>query len=261
MYLPGVDTHAGYGPIDADKLKAFGIRHLWAKCTEGDQGGGKYVDQQFARTVAECKRVGIPVGAYHFCFPLSGGTVDRGANAVGDTPEEQLEYFWANSKGLGSQPGELSPAIDAEWPAPQDASKWGITRASINEWLKRFCELVAERWGRNPLIYTYPAWWKWLSEGADTSWASEYLVWWADYDHPGPGVPTGTPSHWHWQKTWENWAGWQYSADGSPTKVPGLNSVPVDRGCIRNERILDVLMGVDILPPDFPIVHPAVPVE
>ena len=127
----GLDLHAGYGVIDFDKVAASGVRFAWAKCTEGNQGGGKFVDPQFKRNVAECKRVGIAVGAYHFAFPLP----EDGKNKF-RSPKEQAEIAFRNSGGLGSQPGDLSPALDLEWPPPNEWKKWGVTAKDIADWGK-----------------------------------------------------------------------------------------------------------------------------
>lgn len=241
----GLDLHAGYGVIDFDKLAASGVRFAICKATQGNEGGGKYLDAQFNRNVAECRRVGIAVGAYHFPYPLP----EDGKNKF-RSPEEQAQIAFNMTGGLGSQPGDLSHAVDAEWPPPEEWAKWGCTAPQISEWLRRYCVKATELFGRPPLIYTYPNYWKHLSSLADTSWASEYDLWFANYSHPGEGhpAPGKNPPLLSWvSKTWTDWAVWQYSADGSTVKVPGIVAKAVDRNVIKDEPTLARLQGLEYI--------------
>lgn len=239
--IPGLDVHAGYGTIDWDRVASAGYRFAWAKCSEGNQGNGKFVDPQFARNVAECKRVGILVGAYHFAFPLPSDGKNKFRSA-----KEQAQIAFERSGGLGSEPGDLCHALDAEWPPTNEWSKWGCTAQQISDWLREYCEEATLLWGRPPIIYTYPAWWKTLSANADTSWASAYYLWFANYEWPGEGTP---PDGWEpplmsWvASTWSDWAVCQHSADGSPVKVPGIVAKYVDRNVCKDETTLSQLCG------------------
>lgn len=250
--IPGIDTHAGYGVVDWQKVRDAGYRFAYLKCTEGNQGSGKFVDPQFSRGVAECKRLGLAVGAYHFAFPLP----DDGKNKL-RSPEEQAEIAFRNSQGLGSQVGELAHAVDAEWPDPASWAKWGCTGVQINDWFKRYCEASSALFGRQPIIYTYPSWWRHLSSLADTSWASAYDLWFANYAWTKEGHP---PAGWSppllgWvNKTWSTWSICQHSADGSPVKVPGVNAAAVDRNVIKDEATFRALLGYRDAPFDFEIV-------
>lgn len=240
----GLDVHAGYGVIDWDRVAAAGYRFVWCKCSEGDQGMGKYIDAQYKRNVAEATRVGLAVGAYHFAFPLPS----VGPNAPGNSPAEQVEYAYKNSAGLGSKPGDLSHAVDAEWPPTNEFAKWNCTPAQVSAWFKEYCELATVKFGRKPIIYTYPAWWKFLSENADTSWASEYDLWYANYSHPNAAPTSGNPPLLSWvKKTWTDWAAWQHSADGSTVKVPGIVAKAVDRNVIKDEPTLARLQGLEYI--------------
>lgn len=258
----GIDVHAGYGAIDWQRARdEGGVRFAWLKCTEGNEPG---IDAQFARSHAECARLGIPHGAYHVAYPLRDDPAHPGRS-----PLAQVERAFAACGGLGSAPGELAHMIDVEWPAPEDAAHWGCSRPQISAWLREYCQLAADRWGRKPVIYTYPAWWAWLAASADVSWASEYLLWWADYGWPHDGPPPSdwTPPHFSWAAgTWSDWAVCQFSARGSLARVPGVNACPIDRDCIRTEAMLLRLRGLPEDIHDRPtepslIVHPSVPLD
>lgn len=233
--IQGVDVWHGYGTIDWKRARAEGgVRFCWAKCTQGNDP--ERDDRSFARHVAGCKEAGVYVGAYHYCYALPDDPEHPGRS-----PEEEIDRFFARSGGLGRGRGELPPMLDAEHPAPERASEFGCTRPQMSAWLRRAAERVVALWGRRPVIYTYPAWWRWLAQGANVSWAREYELVFADYGWPGPGTP---PDGWQaphigWVKgTWADFTVCQYSADGSPARIPGIPACPIDRDCIRDEATL-----------------------
>ncbi len=241
--IQGVDVHAGYQKIDW-AITAKHVRFCYAKCTTGNSPG---VDGQFENNVEGCRANGVPVGSYHYAFCLPPHP-----DHPGRSPEEEADRHWAAAQGVGAVAGDLPPMVDAEHPAPKDFDdypgnterKFGCTRPQVSAWLKAHCEHHTKLWGRKPTIYTYGDYWRWLLSGADMSWASEYEVVFADdYDkYKGPGTPADgvNPSHWSWvSKTWSTWAMWQYSADGSPTRIPGINACPIDRDCMRDDGTLD----------------------
>lgn len=231
--IQGVDVHDGYGKINW-AVACADVAFCWARCTVGNEPAKD--DHQFAANVAGCKQHGVAVGAYHFAYLLPADDAHPGRS-----PEDQIDRFFAVSGGLGSQRGELAPVIDAEWPAPQDAAGWECTRLQISDSLRRACEHATLRFGRAPIVYTYPDWWRWLAAGADVSWASAYELWFADYAHSGPGTPPDgwQPPHLPWvASTWTDWAVCQYSAEGSTERIPGIAACPIDRDCIRDAATL-----------------------
>jgi GH25 family lysozyme M1 (1,4-beta-N-acetylmuramidase) len=271
--IQGADVHAGYGKIAWEKAAAV-LRFVYVKCTTGNSPG---VDAQFAANVSGAIAHDVAVGGYHFSYPLPDDAAHPGRS-----PEEQAERAFRDSRGLGSREGELPHAIDAEWPPPQECDDyvgrdkvdkgWKCTRPQMSEWFRRYCVHATKLWGRKPIIYTYPAWWRWLAEGADVSWAREYEVWFADYAHPGPGTPPDgwVAPHMPWVAgTWDDFTICQYSAEGSGERIPGIAACPVDRDCIRDEETLRRLTSHGVsasvepgqLLPDAETVHPRVPLE
>lgn len=258
--LSGVDTHAGYGRINWKLVADSGVRFMWNKSAEGNEPTKD--DQTWVRNCNEAAKQGIAAGVYFFPYPLPYG---EGLPA-GRHPLEQADRFHRRVGGFGSRVGELSPVIDAEWPPPVGSGgkkgwrEWGCTAGQISAWLREHCEAVALLFGRLPVIYTYPWWWAELSKGADVSWACRYPLWMAAYTHPGPGIPADgkrppVPA------PWQQWAAWQYSAEGSAERVPGIPACPVDRDVMRDEATLERLTGRTIpedapTVPSFEIVHP-----
>ena len=258
----GVDVHAGYQMIDWERVAKAGVRFAIVKCTLGNEPAGD--DRLFARNVAGAKAAGILVGAYHFAFPLpSGSLLPRGRS-----PKEQAERFFTVSKGLGANVGELPPALDFEWPARWDKTKfvdannngvldageklvdqwarWGISAASISEWGLECLEHLKRLWGRVPMIYEYPHFREMLGEyGKGAVW-TRYPLWIATYPEsarattlPPPGAKPILNA------PWSDWAIWQFSADGSPMRIDGIPVSPIDRNVIRDEATLRRLAMLD----------------
>lgn len=263
----GVDVHAGYGRIDWPAVASSGMRFCYVKCSEGNEPAR--TDRRFAENVAGCRDTGIYVGAYHFAYPLPPGKPGR-------SPEEQARAAYAACGGLGTQPGELPPVVDAEWPAIGDWGKWGCTAAQIAEWLHTYCVEAERLWRRRPVIYTYPFWWRTLSASASVAWAREYPLWIASYKDITEWQPRPETAP-HSVQPWDgDWTFWQFSADKSPVQVPGIQAAAVDRNVFRGDLDgLRRLAGIDPeavtvrelpsrRPPsveDFAIVHPDVPVR
>lgn len=229
--IPGVDVFSGYGSIDWARVRAAGYRFAFIKCTEGNEP--RRNDIRFAENVRNARDAGLYVSAYHFPYPLREDPTHPGR-----TPAEQAQLFWSVSGGLGRAPGELPPVVDAEWPAVEDWGKWGVTAATISGWLRDFCEHVTVLWGRRPIIYTYPFFWRILAASTDVSWAAEYLLWIANYTHSGEGIPPPSKQP-IIPAPWTEWTFWQFSADGSPVRVPGIPACPIDRDVFAGD--LDAL--------------------
>ncbi len=255
--IPGVDVHAGYGRISWPLVAASGVRFAYMKCSQGNERPG--IDATYRRNVEQASANGIHVGAYHYayCLPPHPDHPWR-------SPREEAQFAFESCKGLGGQRGELSPVVDAEHPSPEDWPKWGCSADQISEWLHEYCETATILWGRLPVIYTYPWWWRSLS-AADVSWAAPYHLWMATYSHKGDGLPPKGTSP-TVPAPWRNWSVWQFSADGSSVRVPGIPACPVDRDCIRDEETLAALTDMtvpdpaaDTVPDLDVIVHPSVP--
>lgn len=250
----GVDVYSGYGAIDWIKARDEGdVKFAFLKCTEGNEPARD--DSRFAENLVGCQKAGIYAGAYHFPYPLPSGP----SLPAGRSPREQAVRAHKTSGGLGMVAGELPHVVDAEWPEVGDWGKWGVTAASLSEWLREYCEHASELWGRPPIIYTYPFWWRALASAADVSWAAKYPLWIANYMHLGAGTPPDVlrpfvPS------PWDDWLFWQFSAKGSMERVPGIGACPVDRDVFRGS--MAALRRLAMVEPDgdtwpsFPIVHP-----
>ncbi len=192
--IKGLDASSVQGPLPIQALHDAGCRFLIHKCKQGNDGK----DPFFERNISAARALGWKVGAYHFLYPLPH--LD---------PAAQAEGFFAASP-LGSESGDIPPALDLEWPDPDAGfAKWGCTPAQVSEWSRKCAERVTELYGRKPLIYTYPYFMAKL-RGADVAWLADYPLWIASYGGPKPTIPA----------PWTDWKVWQYDGNAGE-RMPG----------------------------------------
>lgn len=253
-HIHGIDVSSVQGNIQWPLVALHGIRFAWIKCGQGNDGA----DPMFARNVAGCRQTGIYPGAYWFCYNLPSRK-----DGDGRSPREEAERFFRLSGGLGRMPGELPPAIDCEWPEVGDWGKWGCTAQQISDWHREFACHVTQLWGRVPILYTYPFFWRSVSAAADVGWAAQYPLWIANYMHiekkePPSGAAPIIP------RPWWDWNVWQWSANKG-LRIPGILT-DIDRN-VFNGSVDDLrrFCGVDpdeITRPEgvnaasYPTIHP-----
>jgi lysozyme len=242
--IVGVDVWHGYGRIEWVRARAAGVRFAIAKCTQGNDGK----DPRFDEYVSGARDAGVHVGAYLFAYPLPSGD----GKPAGRSPEDQARRLYSDCGGLGKANGELPPALDLEWPARWDRryvdaagnlvdrwQHWGVTAESIARWGLACLAEMERLWGRVPLLYTYPDFWRQLGRYGKVPEWKRYPLWMASYAPigrqqwaPAPDEKPTIPA------PWEDWALWQFSADGSPVAVPGIPAVPLDRNVMKDEGTL-----------------------
>lgn len=157
--------------------------------------GNGYFDKWFARNRDEARRVGLPVGFYHFCYPQY------------NTAEAEAAWFCKAVYDL--RPGEVL-ALDFE--ADLDKNK-PYTENPV-PWCKAFLDYVSAHFnGIKPLIYLNQSHMKW-------DWSpvvnAGYGLWLASYNPDGQG----------------NTGKWPFMAmqqTSSSQKVPGITDNVVDR--------------------------------
>jgi lysozyme len=131
---------------------------------------------------------GVARGAYHYAD-------------VRQSPEAQAAFYAAMVLGING-PGDLPPVLDLE-------DSKGLPAAQVIDWTHRYLNTVQALTGRQPIIYTYPNFWR--TQMANTTEFNHYPLWIADYNGqsaPGP-LPGG----------WSNWTFWQYTSTG---RIPGI---------------------------------------
>lgn len=77
--MTGIDVSQHNGNIDWGKVKASGkVDFAILRCGFGREHI-RQIDRTFERNYAECKRVGLPVGVYHYSYALSPEDAEKEA--------------------------------------------------------------------------------------------------------------------------------------------------------------------------------------
>ena len=201
----GLDVSHHSGEVDWPQVaKETAHAFVYVKATEGIDD----VDPAFDDHWESLGRLNIPRGAYHFYV-------------TEDDPEAQAEFFLSR---YTPSPGDLAPVVDIELLGHG-------TTGDLRPGLRRFLDLVFERVGVRPVIYTSTRFW---SAHFDDSF-SDHPLWIAEYEVDAPTLPTG----------WSSWTFWQYEDDGA---VPGVEK-DADRSRVHPEVYLDTLRIPDASAP------------
>ncbi|MFC9515588.1 glycoside hydrolase family 25 protein [Nocardiaceae bacterium NPDC056970] len=186
----GVDVaswqHPNGAPINWGAVRGAGYEFGLVKATEGLF----YTNPYFAQDSIAMRIAGVARGAYHYADPSA-------------SPEAQAAFFAANALAV-NQIGGLPPVLDLE-------STGGLAAPQLIDWTHRYLNAVQALTGRQPIIYTYPNFWR--TAMANTTEFSNYPLWIADYN--GGNYPGALPGG------WKNWAFWQYTDSG---RIPGVNA-------------------------------------
>jgi GH25 family lysozyme M1 (1,4-beta-N-acetylmuramidase) len=186
-----IDVSRWNGNINWDLFRDRGVELAFIRASSGPgspvRGSGP--DTLFDRNVAECNRVGVIWGPYHFLYP--------GAVA------EQVALFSAQYERLGGTAG-LPPVLDVEL----SSLTVDQVKEFVDGWSARFPE-------QRLMIYTNMATWNMLRNPA---WSAELDLWVAhwtsakQYIEPSPGRRPAVP------KPWTQWSFWQWTSHG---QIPG----------------------------------------
>ena len=188
-----MDVSRYQGVIDWDAVKASGkvdgvmLKTVSTNRKLSNRADGLYIDPQFERNYAECKRLGLPVGVYYYTYAVSRAGADA-----------ELALL---RQALTGKVLDLPVVVDVEDNKLHSLGKQALT------------DLVAyelgeiQSWGVYAMLYTY------LSFAASRLYMGgaalkPYDVWLAAYrkDKPAAAYPYGM---------------WQYTDKGS---VPGVGT-------------------------------------
>lgn len=224
-----IDVARYQGNIDWDKVKASGIEGALLKTvsTNNREFGGLYIDPYFERNYAECKRVGIPVGAYYYTYAQDLGYAQK-----------ELALF---KKAVEGKQFELPLIVDVE-----DNTLKPLSADALTD-LVEYAVKEIESWGCYAMVYTYL---NYQNTELNMDRLAKYDLWLAAYRDNRPTAP----AHSIWQYTSSgNIAGvngrcdinWQYpNKDGKYhadiIKAAGLNGMA---GWQKTDKYLDVISG------------------
>ena len=179
------------GPIDWTAVHDGGNAFTFIKATEGSS----YTNGYFASDWAASTAAGLYRGAYHYARPSVGSAADQAA-------------FFASTIGSQTSAGILPPVLDME-------EAGSLSPDQLIDWTSTFLTTVQALTGRQPMIYTYPYFWRTKMAGSLAF--TGYPLWIASYGTVSP--PT---------LGWPSWTFWQYSATSSVSGIAG-NAIDMSR--------------------------------
>lgn len=143
MYGIDISEHNGLINLEPYRGQFVIIRVGWGNFT---------LDKQFHRNVAECKRLGIPFGVYHYSYALTASTAKAEAaavlNAIAPYKQDIKAGVWFDME-------------DADhWKVNHG---WSISRGTIEPICYAFCDAV-EKAGYYTGIYTSSSWLGYLGD-------------------------------------------------------------------------------------------------
>lgn len=264
--IHGVDISKWQHPygklIDFSKMYSAGIRFAMIKASDtrddADALSLKYllIDRPAAQAA------GIYTGFYHYA--ILPNTSDPDA-VIRDATAQAQKVIWRISAIGGLTPRDLPYALDLEnncvkVNSDRSCAKYA-TKSSVTLWAETFLEILTEKLGRKPILYSYPS----FLEGAMNKSAtlSKYPLWLAQYAiNPfdpinQPGLkPGGCFVHsWTSSACQSQWLIWQYSSCGIGVRY-GVPSSRVDLNVFRGtaQNFIDLTAGtwvpdpIDLMP-------------
>ncbi|MFW6693907.1 lysozyme [Streptomyces sp. MAR4 CNX-425] len=181
--VEGVDVSSHQGNVNWSALWNSGVRFAYNKATEGTGYKNPYFAQQYNGSY----NIGMIRGAYHFALP----NVSSGA--------AQADYFAGNGGGWSRDGKTLPGVLDIEY-NPYGSTCYGLSQASMRNWIGDFLGRYHQRTGRYAVIYTTTNWWVQCT-GNYGGFAGNHPLWIARYASSPGTLPAGWGFHTFWQYT------------------------------------------------------------
>ncbi len=143
--LKGIDVSHHNGTIDWDKVKADGIEFAILRCGYGRKSV-RQIDKQFERNYHECKRVGIPVGVYHYSYAKNAEDARLEADFMLELiAGKQFEYpviFDIEDKGQEAFGNDVLTEITVAFCEKIEAAGWYVSIYSNPDWFTNKLDLA-----------------------------------------------------------------------------------------------------------------------
>jgi GH25 family lysozyme M1 (1,4-beta-N-acetylmuramidase) len=179
--VSGIDVSSHQGNVNWASYWSGGKRFAYVKATEGSG----YINPYFAQQYNGSYNVGMIRGSYHFALPN---------NSSGAT---QANYFVSHGGGWSGDGKTLPGALDIEY-NPYGATCYGLTQASMVNWIRDFTNTYKARTGRDAVIYSTTNWWT-TCTGNNGSFGATNPLWIARYSSSPGTLPAGWGFHTFWQ--------------------------------------------------------------
>ena len=173
------------GEVDWERVKAAGYQFAMLRAGYGDNT----VDEQFRRNASECNRIGLPIGAYWFCYAATAKNAAQEADScIRTVSGYRLDY---------------PVCYDIEQASADYVEKLGVsfTPALARELVKSFCNRIESK-GYFAMFYSNQSF---FNTYLGTALAKRYAFWYARYTDTFDGTDCGI---------------WQYTSTG---RVPGIS--------------------------------------
>lgn len=217
MSFKGLDVSQFQGSIDWAQVKNAGYQFAMLRAGYGFNT----VDPQFHRNASECNRLGIPIGAYWFCYALSPEiAVQEAEGCLNTIAEYRLDY---------------PVCYDIEQATINYAAENGvtITPSLATNIVKAFCNRI-EDGGYYAMYYSNR---NFLNTYFPADLSERYALWYAYYNDTFDNTDCGI---------------WQYTSEGSIPGISGnvdLNTGFVDYPSVIRNAGLNHLDGSTPVPP------------
>lgn len=219
MSMKGLDVSEFQGEVDWERVKAAGYQFAMLRAGYGFST----VDKQFKRNASECNRIGLPIGAYWFCYAISPQTaVQEADGCISTISGYRLDY---------------PVCYDIEHASVAYAAGEGVTMTATlaKNLVQSFCNRIEAK-GYYAMFYTNK---NFLDTYLGSSLPSRYAFWYARYNDSFDGTNCGI---------------WQYSSQGN---VPGISgNVDLDEGFIDYAPVIKSA-GLNHLSGDSPAPSPS----
>lgn len=168
-----IDVSRYQGVIDWEKLAGKIGGAMLKTVSTNKSFGGIYIDPQFERNYAECKRLGIPVGVYYYTYAQDAATV-----------QAELDKL---REALAGKIFTLPVAVDVE-----DNKLKPLSADALTDLVIAAADAI-ESWGLYAMVYTYTYY---ANTELNMDRLAAYDLWIADYRGTRP-----TRKHGMWQYT------------------------------------------------------------
>lgn len=182
MKIRGIDISKYQGNVNFAQVKASGVQFVMLKAVSTNNTG-LYIDPYFERNYNECKRLGIPVGAYYYTYAQDKAYADK-----------ELALL---KKAIAGKQFEYPIVVDVE-----DNKLKPLSKAALTD-LVEYAVKTIESWRCYAMVYTYLYY---SRVELDMTRLAKYDLWIAHY-----AAACGYKG---------SYGMWQYSSSGS---VPGVS--------------------------------------
>lgn len=146
MQVKGIDVSYANDVVNWEKVKEAGIQFAMLRAGYGSESP-KQIDKQFERNYCECKRLGIPVGAYHYSYAFSEAQA-----------EEELEFFLKLLSGKQFEYPVCYDVEDSKYVHPQlHITQDKLPKSVLTDVAITFCGGL-EKAGYYAALYSNPDW-------------------------------------------------------------------------------------------------------